>query len=120
MEIMKHADWLVSIATEKLMNTLMKAIVVVTLLLQGVEAKGAEYLTESQRRASERTIIFYRNPPYTSDGWQALAPGFSIPPKHRSGIPSPTFGPEIGFAAMMEKTLPDRRFAFVKGSRNAF
>lgn len=114
----------------------MKLILAVTVLAMGAGAKGADYelylfagqsnmdgrgkaanLTEAQRRPSEKTIIFYRNPPYASDGWQALAPGFSIPPKHRSGIPSPTFGPEIGFAAAMEKSQSDRRFAFIKGSK---
>lgn len=74
-------------------------------------------LSAAQRRPSERTIIFYRNPPHASDGWQSLTPGFSIPPKHKGGVPSPTFGPEIGFAAAMETAQPDRRFALVKGSK---
>jgi iduronate 2-sulfatase len=74
-------------------------------------------LSDAQRRPFEKVIIFYRNPPYSSDGWKPLAPGFSIPPKHRTGIPSPTFGPEIGFATAMGKAQPERRFAFVKGSK---
>jgi len=121
--------------TNRIMNTAFKLILTIA-LLTGAIAKSADYelyllagqsnmdgrgktvnLTEDQRRPSEQTFMFYRNPPYASDGWQPLAPGFSIPPKHRSGVPSPTFGPEIGFASVMEKSQPDRRFAFVKGSK---
>lgn len=118
------------------MNNKLKPVLALTLLTMVMASNGAEYdlylfagqsnmdgrgktanLSEAQRRPSEKTIIFYRNPPYTSDGWQALAPGFSIPPKHRKGVPSPTFGPEIGFAAEMQKAQPERRFAFIKGSK---
>ena len=114
----------------------LKFLVALTLLLGGVRSTGAEYelyllagqsnmdgrgkavdLSDEQRRPSEKTIIFYRNPPHASDGWQPLAPGFSIPPKHKRGIPAPTFGPEIAFAAVMERTQPARRFALVKGSK---
>lgn len=74
-------------------------------------------LTEAQKQPSETAIIFYRNPPSSSDGWQPLAPGFSIPPKHKSGVPSPTFGPEIGFIAHLSKAQPEKRFALIKGSK---
>lgn len=118
------------------MNTTLKSFLAITLLAGSGVANGADYdlylfagqsnmdgrgqtanLTEAQQRPSEKTIIFYRNPPYASDGWQPLAPGFSIPPKHKSGVPSPTFGPEIGFASAMEQAQPDRRFGFIKGSK---
>ena len=118
------------------MNMAMKTILALGLLAPGLTLQGLDYdlylfagqsnmdgrgktadLSEAQRRPSENTIIFYRNPPHASDAWQALAPGFSIPPKHRGGIPSPTFGPEIGFTEAMSKAQPGRRFAFVKGSK---
>ncbi|MGJ8655379.1 MAG: sialate O-acetylesterase [Akkermansiaceae bacterium] len=74
-------------------------------------------LESSQQKASTKTIIFYRNPPHASDGWEKLQPGFSIPPKYKGGLPSPTFGPEIGFAAGMQKAQPKQNFAFIKGSK---
>ena len=76
----------------------------------------AENLTAEQRRPSESVRIFYRNPPHASDGWQPLAPGFSIPPKHKGGVPSGTFGPEIGFAAALVEAEPGKRFGFIKSS----
>lgn len=105
-------------------------------VLQSIPSSGAEYdvyllagqsnmdgrgktadLSAAQRQPSDRAIIFYRNPPHTSDGWKALKPGYSIPPRHKSGLPSPTFGPEIGFAAAMCKEQPGRRLAFIKGPK---
>ena len=74
-------------------------------------------LAKDQRRPSVNTLIYYRNPPYTTDGWKPLAPGFSIPPRHKSGIPSSKFGPEIGFADAMTKAQPERKLALVKGSK---
>ena len=76
-----------------------------------------EKLKRSQRAPSKSVEIYYRNPPHESDGWQPLEPGYSIPPKHRGGLPSPTFGPEIGFAAALVAAQPDRRFGFIKGSK---
>ena len=75
-------------------------------------------LTAAQRKPSERVMIFYRNPPFSSEGWKPLAPGYSVPPGFKGGtLPSGTFGPEIGFAEAMVKAQPDRRFAFIKGSK---
>ena len=34
-------------------------------------------LSETERKPFEHAVIFYRNPPVTSDGWKPLAPGFS-------------------------------------------
>jgi len=76
-----------------------------------------EKLTEKQCRPSKSAEIFYRNPPHASEGWQPLQPGYSIAPKYKGGLPSPTFGPEIGFAEAIGKAAPDRRFAFIKGSK---
>ena len=56
-------------------------------------------LSESQRAPSKNAIIYYRNPPHSSDAWKPLEPGYSIAPKYKGKLPSPTFGPEIGFAA---------------------
>ena len=72
-------------------------------------------LTKEQAASSDHAIIFYRNPPHSTEGWKPLAPGFSIPPKHKDGLPSPTFGPEIGFVAELSKTQPKKRFALIKG-----
>lgn len=74
-------------------------------------------LEKALQTPSENTIIFYRNPPHASDGWQPLQPGFSIAPKYKGDIPSETFGPEIGFAIELEKAQPETSFAFIKGSK---
>ena len=43
-------------------------------------------LTEQQKQPIQDAIIFYRSVPRTSDGWQTLAPGFSIPPKYKGEV----------------------------------
>ena len=65
----------------------------------------------------DNAIIFYRNPPYSSEGWQPLATGFSVPPKFKSELPSSKFGPEIGFARAMQNANPDQKIALIKGSK---
>ncbi|WP_235951348.1 sialate O-acetylesterase [Crateriforma spongiae] len=77
----------------------------------------SELPAEDQRSPMDRVIIFYRNVSGSSDGWQSLMPGFSIPPKYKGELPSPTFGPEIGFAHSMMQRHPDRQFALIKGSK---
>lgn len=77
----------------------------------------ANDLTEEERKSSEQAIIFYRNPPFASDGWQPLAPGFSVPPKFKGMLPSHTFGPEIGFEQAMKAAAPNRKLALIKGSK---
>ncbi|YCM42924.1 sialate O-acetylesterase [Verrucomicrobiaceae bacterium 227] len=74
-------------------------------------------LTKEQRRPSKHAIIFYRNPPHSSEGWKPLTPGYSIAPGYKGKLPSPTFGPEIGFIAAMHKAAPDQKFALIKGSK---
>ena len=74
-------------------------------------------LSQEQKKPLERAIIFYRSVPRTSDGWQTLAPGFSVPPKYKGDFPSPTFGPELGFARSMLTAQPDRKLALIKGSK---
>jgi iduronate 2-sulfatase len=74
-------------------------------------------LDEAQRRPDERALIFYRNPPASSDGWKPLAPGFSIPPGYKGGVPSAVFGPELGFAAALLAAKPGTRLALIKGSK---
>jgi iduronate 2-sulfatase len=76
-----------------------------------------ENLTRSQQKLFKKTIIFYRNPPHASDGWEKLKPGFSIPPKFKAELPSPTFGPEIGFATAMQLAQPTKNFALIKASK---
>ena len=77
---------------------------------------GAD-LKPSQRGPIEGAIIFYRNPPAASDGWQPLDVGFSIPPGYKGKIPSTKFGPEIGFALATLKAQPKTRLALIKGSK---
>ena len=74
-------------------------------------------LSEEQQQPIDRAIIFYRNEKISSDGWQSLAPGFSLPPKYRGKLPSPTFGLEIGFARAMLETQPETKLALIKGSK---
>lgn len=74
-------------------------------------------LTDEQQAPVDEAIVFYRSVPRTSDGWQTLAPGFSVPPKYKGAFPSPTFGPEMGFARSMLKAQPDTKLALIKGSK---
>ena len=74
-------------------------------------------LSESQQKPMEQAIIYYRNPPFTSDGWKPLKPGYSRPPKFKGELPSPTFGMEIGFARAMVKAQPSTKLAIIKGSK---
>jgi len=74
-------------------------------------------LTKEQARPSKGAIIFYNNPPHASDGWQPLEPGYSIAPKYKGGLPSKTFGPELGFVAALTKAQTDQKIALIKGSK---
>lgn len=77
----------------------------------------ASKLTEEQRAPSDHAIIYYRNPPHSSEGWKKLAPGYSIAPKYKGTLPSPTFGPELGFIDTLSKAQPEKKFALIKGSK---
>ncbi len=61
--------------------------------------------------------IWYRQPLGDSGGFQPLAPGFSIPPGHKGGLPGPTFGIELSFARALIAKDPKQRIALIKGSR---
>jgi len=74
-------------------------------------------LPKLQQEPMEQAIIYYRNPPFTSNGWQPLKPGYSRPPKFKGKLPSPTFGIEIGFAHAMVKAQPNTKLAIIKGSK---
>jgi iduronate 2-sulfatase len=76
----------------------------------------AKDLTPDQREPAP-AIIFYRNPPASSDGWKPLGPGYSTAPGYKGSLPSPTFGPEIGFAVAMLAAQPDHPLALIKGSK---
>lgn len=83
-----------------------------------MDGRGAvSDLDAEQQMPVDHAIIFYRNELRSSEGWKTLAPGFSIPPKYKGGFPSPTFGPEIGFARSIRTRQPDRKLALIKGSR---
>jgi len=77
----------------------------------------ASNLTEAQRQPFTNVIIYYRNPPHSTDGWKPLEPGYSTAPHYQGGLPSPTFGPEVGFAFAMTIAQPEQQFAFIKGSK---
>lgn len=79
-------------------------------------AKAAE-LSGEQRQSLPNSIIFYRNPPISSDGWKPLTPGYSVAPGYRGKLPSRTFGPEIGFAAAMLHASRDAHLALIKGPK---
>ena len=74
-------------------------------------------LSEEQQKPVDQAIIFYRNAKVSSDHWQPLKPGFSLPPKYRGKLPAPTFGLEIGFARAMRKAQPETKLALIKGSK---
>ena len=74
-------------------------------------------LSPEQKKPVEQAILFYRSVLRSSDGWQPLAPGFSVPPRFKRDFPSPTFGPELGFARSILKAQPDRKLALIKGSK---
>lgn len=74
-------------------------------------------LTKEHRALSKEHIIYYRNPPHSSKDWKPLGPGYSIAPKYKGDLPSPTFGPELGFIDTLSKAQPNKRFALIKGSK---
>ena len=74
-------------------------------------------LTAEQREPASHAIIFYRNPPHSSERWKPLTTGYSIAPGYKGKLPSPTFGPEIGFIQAMHKSAPTQKFALIKGSK---
>lgn len=83
-----------------------------------MDGRGAVSDLDDQRRAPfDDAIIFYRNLQASSEDWRPLGPGFSIPVKYKGGLPSPTFGPELGFAAAMFEAHPIRKLALIKGSK---
>ncbi len=78
---------------------------------------NATDLEPALQKPNPHVLIWYRNPPADSAAWKPLAPGFSIPPKHKTGLPSPTFGPEIGFAKTLLEKNPQQRIGIIKGSK---
>lgn len=74
-------------------------------------------LDASRREAVKPAIIYYRNFQHHSDGWQPLGPGFSIAPGYKGSLPSPTFGPEIGFASAMLRARPGMHLAILKACK---
>lgn len=73
-------------------------------------------LTESQKQAVKDAIIFYSNPPLATANWEPLKPGYSRPPKFKDQLPSPRFGPEIGFVTEMLQARGDQKIAMIKAS----
>ena len=51
-----------------------------------MDGRGAvKDLAKADQAPIPNAIIFYRNVLASSKSWQPLAPGFSIPPKHKDG-----------------------------------
>ncbi len=73
-------------------------------------------LSKADVKSVKKAIMFYNNPPLTTPNWTSLAPGYSRPPKYRGKLPSPTFGPEIGFTLHMQKQRPKHKIAIIKAS----
>ena len=73
-------------------------------------------LTDAEVDAVKGAIIFYNNPPLTTAGWVPLKPGYSRPPKYKAQLPSPKFGPEIGFATEMLRASQQQKIAIIKAS----
>ena len=83
-----------------------------------MDGRGAvKDLAEADQAPNPNAIIYYRNFLASSKSWKPLAPGFSIPPKHKDGLPSKTLGPELGFAKAMLQANPDTKLALIKGSK---
>ncbi|HEY2584652.1 MAG TPA: sialate O-acetylesterase [Tepidisphaeraceae bacterium] len=82
-----------------------------------MDGRGKAADLKPEKREIPGAIIFYRNPPAASDGWKPLTPGYSVAPGYKGPLPSPTFGPEIGFAIEMRKDRPDHPIALIKGSK---
>jgi iduronate 2-sulfatase len=74
-------------------------------------------LEEALKEPLPAVPIWYRQPLGDSGGFQPLAPGFSIPPGHKGGLPGPTFGIELSFARALLARQPQQRIALIKGSR---
>ncbi len=74
-------------------------------------------LTEEQRWPFEGVEIFYRNLPAPGGDWKPLGPGYSVAPGYKGPLPSPTFGPELGFATALRKARPERRLALIKAAK---
>ena len=77
----------------------------------------ASDLTPTQSGPFTDVTIYYRNKKQSSEGWKPLTPGFSVPPKYKGELPSPTFGPELGFAREMVNANQGQKIALIKGSR---
>lgn len=82
-----------------------------------MDGRGKAADLKPDQREVANAIIFYRNPPASSDGWRPLTPGYSVAPGYKGPIPSPTFGPEIGFAMEMRLDRPGEPIALIKGSK---
>jgi iduronate 2-sulfatase len=82
-----------------------------------MDGRGKAADLKPEQREIRQAIIFYRNPPASSDGWKPLTPGYSVAPRYKGTLPSPTFGPEIGFAIEMLKDRPNQSIALIKGSK---
>lgn len=70
--------------------------------------------------------IYFANPgsstnydplPAYVTGWQTLATGCSVPPGFVGALPSPDFGPEIGFGRTLADAQPSRHLALIKVSK---
>ena len=83
-----------------------------------MDGRGKNSDLPAELSAPSPTIrLFYRNPPAASDGWVALAPGYSLAPNTKPIIPSATFGPEISFGPTLVAAIPTLHLALIKASK---
>ena len=86
--------------------------------LVGPLAKWAKPQADVRIAYSNSTI----RGPYTSDGFQPLQPGFSVPPGSREAhgkdfkLPSATFGPEVSVGRALADGLPNDKIVLIKFS----
>ena len=95
------------------------ADVVILIGQSNMDGRGAvKYLPPDLQAPNPAFQIFYRNPPFSSEGWKPLAPGFSVPPGYKgTTLPSGTFGCELTFAPALAKLRPDLHLVLIKASK---
>lgn len=94
------------------------ADVVLLIGQSNMDGRGKVSELPAELSAPSPTIrLFYRNPPAASDGWVALAPGYSLAPGAKPPVPGATFGAEISFGPALAAAMPTLHLALIKASK---
>ncbi len=118
--MLTHIRFLCLVTLALALNSLQAAAIDVYLLAgqSNMDGRGkTSELDAALKEPLKDVPIWYRQPLGDSGGFQPLAPGFSIPPGHKGGLPGPTFGIELSFARALLAKHPQQRIALIKGSR---